>query len=222
MVIKDAWAKSIMEKLHSSLPGTNRQGGQDEPPHSRESLVKKWIKRRWEEQWEAYLNTVPPTKKTPAHEGKLGQQRNMLYQGLRKAESSLAVQLRTEKVGFAAFLHARRVPDVVSPACQCGWRRQDPKHIIIFCPNHALNRRSLYEAAGTGRYREIMSTRKGLRALARWVMSEGLLLQFSLAKEQADWVEGRAINDSGSVGDGVRNGDDEDETEAGVGAPEQE
>lgn len=26
---------------------------------------------------------------------------------LRKAESSLAIQLRTEKVGFAAFLHAR-------------------------------------------------------------------------------------------------------------------
>ena len=23
---------------------------------------------------------------------------------------------------------------MVSPACQCGWRRQDVKHIIIFCP----------------------------------------------------------------------------------------
>ena len=41
MGIKDAWAKSIMEKLHSSLSETNRQGGQDEPAHSKESLVKK-------------------------------------------------------------------------------------------------------------------------------------------------------------------------------------
>ena len=66
-----------------------------------------------------------------------------------------------------------------------------------------------------------MSTGKGLQAVARWVMSEGLLSQFSLAKEQVDWVEGRATNDSGSEGDEVGDGDDGDETEAGVGAPEQ-
>ena len=144
-----------MEKLHSRQPETNRQESQVGLPHSRKSLVKKWVKKRWEEQWEAYLSTVPSTKKTPAHDGKLGQQQDMLHQGLRKAETSLAVQLQSEKVGFAAFLHARRVPDVVSPACQCGWRRQNPKHIItVFCPNHALNRRSLYEAAGTDRYRD--------------------------------------------------------------------
>lgn len=36
-----------------------------------------------------------------------------------------------------------------------------------------------------------MSTGKGLRAVARWPTSEGLLGQFSLAKEQRDWVEGK-------------------------------
>lgn len=35
------------------------------------------------------------------------------YQGLRKAESSLAIQLHREKMGLAAF-HAHRVPDSVS------------------------------------------------------------------------------------------------------------
>ena len=96
------------------------------------------------------------------------------------------------KSRICSILHARRVPDVVSPACQCGWRRQDPKHVIIFYPNHARNRHSLYEAAGTSQYRELMSTGKGLRVVARWVVSEGLLSQFSLAKEQVDYVEGRA------------------------------
>ena len=38
---------------------------------------------------------------------------------------------------------------------------------------------------------------KVLRAVARWVMSEGLLLQYSLAKEQTDRVEGRGNNDAG-------------------------
>ena len=43
------------------------------------------------------------------------------------------LKLRTEKVGFAAFLHACRVSDVISPACRCGWRKEDPKayHYIL-------------------------------------------------------------------------------------------
>ena len=102
---------------------------------------------------------------------------------------------------------------MVSPACQCGWRRQDPKQIIIFCPNHARNRRSLYEAARTDRYQEIMSTGKGLRAVARCVMSEGLLAQFSLAKEQIDLLEGRTGNDGDGEGDGDGDGDGDDEDE---------
>ena len=220
--IKDAWAKSIMEKLHSSLPGTNQQEDQDEPLYSKENLMKKWIKRRWEEQWETYLNTVPSTKKTSAHKRKLRQQQNMLYQDLRKAESSLAVQLCIEKVEFAAFLHICRVPEMVSPACQCEWHCQNPKHIIIFCSNHALNHCSLYEAAGTDRYWEIMSTRKNPQTVACWVMSKSLLLQFLLAKEQVDWVENRAVNESSSVGDGVGDSENEDKTKVRVRTPEQE
>lgn len=37
-------------------------------------------------------------------------QRDKPYQSLRKAESSLAIQPRTKKVGFTAFLYARGVP----------------------------------------------------------------------------------------------------------------
>ena len=59
-------------------------------------------------------------------------------------------------------------------------------------------------------YRELMSTGKGLRAVARWVMSEGLLSQFSLAKEQIDHVEGRAREHDD-------NGADEEDPGAGVG-----
>ena len=40
-----------------------------------------------------------------------------------------------------------------------------------------------------------MSTGKGLRAVARWVRSEGLLSKYLLAKEQLDWVEGRIRDD---------------------------
>lgn len=184
---------------------TTQRAGQPQP--SSKKLIRKWVKQKWEERWDHCLDSIA---ENPAHGHELGYPRDKLHQGFRIAESSLVVQLRTEKAGFAAFLHARRVSDMISPACQGGWRRQDPKHVIIFCPNHARNRRSLYEAAGTDRYQGTMSTGKGLRAVARWARSEGLLLQFSLAKVQIDRVEGRVLND----------GDNEDEAEAE--APEQD
>ena len=165
----------------------------------RNKIIRNWAKYKWRERWEQYLGNTPPASRTVAHDHEL--QRNKLHRTLRKAESSLAIQLRTEKVGFAAFLHARRVPDVISPACQCSWRRQDPKHVVMFCPNHASTRHRLFREAGTQRYREILSTERGLRAVARWVMREGLLGQFSLAREQL----GRAEKE----GDGVEEGEEE-------------
>ena len=68
----------------------------------------------------------------------------------------------------------------------------------MFCPDHACNRWKLYEAAGTNRYLEILSTRKGLSALARLGMNEELLSQFSLAKKQTDREEGRTNNEGKS------------------------
>ena len=198
------------EKLHSNQLETNQQESQVESLCNRKSLMTKWVKKRWKERWEAHLKTVPSTKKTPAHDGELGRQRDKLHQGLRKAESSLAIQLRTEKVGFAAFLHARRVPGVITPASRCGWRKKNPKHVIIFCPDRAHHRCRLDEAAGTNRYEWMMSTGKGLRAVARRVMSKSLLGQFSLAKEQSDWVEGRERGGEGEdEGEGADSSDDE-------------
>ncbi|MCJ1269303.1 hypothetical protein MMC22_009194 [Lobaria immixta] len=49
---------------------------------------------------------------------------------------------------------------------------------------------------------EISLSSSGLRAVARWVMSEGLLSPFLLAKEQIGRVEGRARDkdDDGDYG----------------------
>jgi hypothetical protein len=43
------------------------------------------------------------------------------------------VQLRTEKIGFNDFLFTRSVPDVTSPRCDCGERRQTVAHILLRC-----------------------------------------------------------------------------------------
>lgn len=88
---------------------------------------------------------------------------------------------------------------MLSLACQCGWRRQDPKHIIVFCPDHMATRDKLYEEAGTQQYLEMLSTRRGLRAVARWMMRESLLCQFLLAREQMDRAERGATEGENAV-----------------------
>lgn len=100
------------------------------------------------------------TQRTPAHEGEVGHQRGKRHQGLRKAEISLAFHLHTEKAEFAAFLHARTVPDVIFSTHQCSWRQQDPKYVMIYRLNHAATARKLYETNGTERHREVMPTEK--------------------------------------------------------------
>jgi hypothetical protein len=60
-----------------------------------------------------------------------------LHEGLRKAESSLAIQLRTGTNGLDAFHFQARVPSVSSPICSCGGERQMAKHVLNCCPRHA-------------------------------------------------------------------------------------
>ena len=143
------------------------------------------------------FDSVPSARKTPAHEGKLGRSRDILHQGLRKAESLLAIQLRTEKVGFAAFLHARRVPDVVTPACRCGWRREDRKHVLNFSAMiaHAID-------GNYSKQREKTGIRKFCRPgtdFERWPDGSwaGISDAVSLTKEKSDRAEGRLRDDGG-------------------------
>lgn len=59
----------------------------------------------------------------------------------------------------------------------------------------------------------MLSTRKGLKAVARWAMTEGLLHQFSLAKEQIDRAERGAAEEEDA---GEEDADEEDREPEGV------
>ena len=95
-------------------------------------IISNHFSKQWQSSWEAYKSTK--SSPTAALTTPLSKKRLCMHEGLAKAESSLATQIRTEKIGLADFLHRRRVPTVTSPACQCGWHRQTAKHIIMFCP----------------------------------------------------------------------------------------
>jgi hypothetical protein len=113
---------------HRSLPA-------DAPPKlfTIRMTVKRWFKTPTEQAWGAkwhkgtkgratYRHTPIPTKKV-----------SRLHEGRKKRESALLVQLRTEKIGLSDCLFARRVPDIASPRCDHGARRETVAYILLYC-----------------------------------------------------------------------------------------
>ena len=107
----------------------------------------------WKSTWATYQNRIPlPTE---AQQASLDKKRLKIHSNLAKAESSLATQIRTEKIGLANFLFNRRVPNVNSPACICGWPRQTAKHAIMHC-QLIDGRNELVNQVKTNNYRTII------------------------------------------------------------------
>jgi hypothetical protein len=88
----------------------------------------------WLQQWQSSAISPPDTNLVEAPPGT---DVPKLYEGLKKAESSLAIQLRTGTNGLDAFLFQARVPSVLSPLCSCSRGQQTARHVLIFCPKHA-------------------------------------------------------------------------------------
>ena len=93
MSTKDRWAKESMDRLRKEVETTQRV---DRAQVSSGKIIRKWAKQKWEERWNPYLDSIPAAQKTPWHDCRLGLFREKLHQGLRKAESSLAIQRHTE------------------------------------------------------------------------------------------------------------------------------
>ena len=125
---------------------------------------------QWRISWEAYKSTKP--NPTAALATPLNKKRLRIHEGLAKAESSLATQIRTEKIGLADFLHRRRVPTVASPACPCGWHRQTAKHIIMFCPMYNFGSRGSIGAPAN--YTKLINTAHDLKNITSRLIKAGL------------------------------------------------
>ena len=58
-----------------------------------------------------------------------------LHPGLSKASSSILTQVRTGKIGLAAFLCSKWVAGFPTPACSCGSQWETARHVVLDCPN---------------------------------------------------------------------------------------
>lgn len=139
------------------------------------------FKEQWKREWASYQAGLDGPG-TAAQQGELRPKRLGLHKNLSKPESSLAVQIRSEKIGFADFLFRQRVPTVTSPACSCGYPRQTVKHVLLFCSDRG-NRHRLRQGGCPLDFRTLTNTAKGLKCSVDWLLRENILPQFSLVVE---------------------------------------
>jgi hypothetical protein len=140
----------------------------------KQAVLSQW-KQRWESnrpEW-GLTGIGPPCRKTIK-----------IHEGLHKAESLVITQIRTGRIGLAAFLNKARVPEFPSPACQCGQAYETAKHIIAECPRFAEARRSLTEPGSNQvDVKSLVSKADRVQGLARWFLRLRILPQFHLAEE---------------------------------------
>jgi hypothetical protein len=95
------------------------------------SAAKRAIRQKAVDEWaDAWKKTkvAAPTRrllKAPTRKSR------KLYLGLRKAHSSVLIQLRTGRIGLNQYLHKIGIAE--SEDCTCGEEVQSPRHILLEC-----------------------------------------------------------------------------------------
>lgn len=155
--------------------------------------------RTWEKRWDTLPR--PPSQASPLATRVRNQTRRPLstaraspwnlgrighHTHLTRPQSTLATLLRTEHIGLRDYLFRRRVPGIMSSACTCGFQKQDPKHILLFCPELVEGRAQMLRQAGTSNLHQLLSTNEGIKASTSWLLKKGILGQFRLAQEMEE------------------------------------
>ena len=107
----DAAATGIRKKKDWYNPVRDVERFQDCKEIARK--VEERCQEKWAQRWEKYRTTIPENLRIPATRDALFENTGY-YKGLRKAESSVAVQFRSGKNGLNVFLKQANVPGILS------------------------------------------------------------------------------------------------------------
>jgi hypothetical protein len=171
---------------------------------ARDVAVKKRAFKQWQQRWNNsshHITTAMPRRwnastllnanETQDREA-FGCVPAILHRGLTRAQSSIATQLRTEHIGLRTYLHRRYVPGVESPACPCGFQSQNVKHMLTRCDQWSYNRGLWLQRAADSQFTRLLHESDNVSRITRWIINEGVLRQFRLAKPVEDLVSLRA------------------------------
>ena len=158
--------------LHSQIKVSVIHGYQDWTNHWREGSQHPHNPRELGARSSILANTGPTSKVL------------LLHQTLKKAESSILVQMRTRCIGLRKFLYGCRVPDIDSPMCACGGGEETAEHIAILCPLESSKRHALLDVHGRQHsWNVLIGKPTQARQLTRWLIESDRIHQFSLARK---------------------------------------
>jgi len=120
----DAWTKQAKDLLGAEQPRQHQQRPRACPAPSQAVLAHR------KSRWKAKESRADRDRGIDASAGP-SQARLKLHDKLQKAESAVLIQARTGCIGLAQFLRHRKVPDVATATCECGYGPETTKHVVV-------------------------------------------------------------------------------------------
>ncbi len=167
---KQQWYEKLREKLFRKNRAENTR---------RLKVYKKIFNVKWKQIWAAY-QTKHSRNLCLTLTDDITVKRLKLHEKLTKSESSLATQIRTNRIELTDYFFSRKVSNVVSSTCFCDWIRQNVKHIVLQCFDHSQKRDNMLRKDDTTNFRRFMIIVKNVKTMINWFMKTSLLEQFSL------------------------------------------
>ena len=184
----DRAAKTAARQYLGASPGTPNVT-QPKTYHLQTTL-KTWIMRQtkveWRNSWEMETRGRTTFKHTPCPTHNILR----IHHGLKKWQSAILIQMRTEKIGIKDFLWKMKVPGYDDPRCDCGEGRQTVGHILMRCRKYRNLRQREFSRGGRIDLRAILNEPKLVTKAIRFMEQTHLLGQFrSCSTARRDEVE---------------------------------
>ncbi|KAI1004655.1 hypothetical protein K3495_g3557 [Podosphaera aphanis] len=95
-----------------------------------------------------------------------------LHQNLTRAQSSIAMQIRTEHIGLKSYLYRRKVPGVDNPRCPSGYPSENVKHVVMACPLKANGRAEVWRKAKDRSFVAMMNNPEDVGRITKWILDQ--------------------------------------------------
>ncbi len=144
--------------------------------------IAQYHKNQWDQRWKNYRKCIANINVISTQKSHLFNKTMKMHDDFQKAESILAIHIRTECIHLNIYLHSRNVSDTNSLRCNCKWSHQTMKHVLMHCLNWLHLRLKMLQDADFLNYWIIIIITKSLRAVAKMMMKMKLLKQFKVTK----------------------------------------
>ncbi len=144
--------------------------------------ITQYHKDQWNQRWEKYRERIADVNVISAQRLHLSNKTIKMRDDFQKAESTLAMHIRIERIDLNAYLHFRNISGMNSSRCDCKWSHQTMKHVLMHCLNWSHLRSRMLQDADFLNYWIIVVITKSFRAVAKMMMKTKLLKQFKVTR----------------------------------------